>query len=382
MKVKITNYIISFIFIIYYYFSIATSYSLIVVNKGGWFLGEWLINYQDGGFKRRGLFGSLFIFINEITNINLEYIVFAFLFILYSLFFYLLIKLFWKEKNNLLVIALILLPAGFGMMVKHPEIASKKEALFFLLYLLYFLSLRSKVIIKDYVITLFILIAILTHEMAFFYLPFVSFTYFVKNDRSSIDKIKKIFFYQFLPATAAMMILYKFGVNITTVNTVQFFKNHGLVFKELGIFEYNPNYNVLDYYKSHSYSYQMYVISIFLGSFTFYIYCKFNQVKISTIFLAIQVIFLLPLFYIAVDWGRWVNIFFSLLTIFMIGEQKLVLTRKQEIITIIIIFFNLWWKMLLRTEGFLTFTIFDNFLKQTYYFIFYNLKNIFNLFFF
>lgn len=382
MKVKITNYIISFIFIIYYYFSIATSYSLIVVNKGGWFLGEWLINYQDGGFKRRGLFGSLFIFINEITNINLEYIVFAFLFILYSLFFYLLIKLFWKEKNNLLVIALILLPAGFGMMVKHPEIASKKEALFFLLYLLYFLSLRSKVIIKDYVITLFILIAILTHEMAFFYLPFVSFTYFVKNDRPSIDKIKKIFFYQFLPATAAMMILYKFGVNITTVNTVQFFKNHGLVFKELGIFEYNPNYNVLDYYKSHSYSYQMYVISIFLGSFTFYIYCKFNQVKISTIFLAIQVIFLLPLFYIAVDWGRWVNIFFSLLTIFMIGEQKLVLTRKQEIITIIIIFFNLWWKMLLRTEGFLTFTIFDNFLKQTYYFIFYNLKNIFNLFFF
>ncbi|KPH11472.1 hypothetical protein [Chryseobacterium sp. ERMR1:04] len=382
MKVKITNYIISFIFIIYYYFSIATSYSLIVVNKGGWFLGEWLINYQDGGFKRRGLFGSLFIFINEITNINLEYIVFAFLFILYSLFFYLFIKLFWKEKNNLLVIALILLPAGFGMMVKHPEIASKKEALFFLLYLLYFLSLRSKVIIKDYVITLFILIAILTHEMAFFYLPFVSFTYFVKNDRPSIDKIKKIFFYQFLPATAAMMILYKFGVNITTVNTVQFFKNHGLVFKELGIFEYNPNYNVLDYYKSHSYSYQMYVISIFLGSFTFYIYCKFNQVKISTIFLAIQVIFLLPLFYIAVDWGRWVNIFFSLLTIFMIGEQKLVLTRKQEIITIIIIFFNLWWKMLLRTEGFLTFTIFDNFLKQTYYFIFYNLKNIFNLFFF
>lgn len=377
MKEKITNYIISFIFIIYYYFSITTSYSLIVVNKGGWFLGEWLINYQDGGFERRGLFGSLFIFINEVTNINLEYIVFAFLLIIYTLFFYLLIKLFWKEKNNLFVIALILLPTGFGMMVKHPEIASKKEALFFLLYLIYFLCLRSKILIKDYVITLFILITILTHEMAFFYLPFLSFTYFIKNDAPAPDKIKKIFFYQFLPAAIMIMILYRFGVNIATADTVQFFKNHGLVFNELGIFEYDPSYNVLDFYKSHSYSYQMYIISILLGSFTFYIYCKFNKVKISIIFLFIQVVFLIPLFYMAVDWGRWINIFFILLTIFVTGEQKLVLSRKQEIIVVLLIFFNLSWKMLLRTEGFLTFPVVDNYLKQIYYYLYFLIHNIY-----
>lgn len=377
MKTKVINYIISLILIVYYYISITTTYSLIVINKGGWYLGEWLINYQDGGFKRRGFFGSLFVFINEITKINLENIIFSFLFLVYTLFFYLLIKLFWKEKNNLLVIALVLLPAGFGMMVKEPSIASKKEIIFFLFYLIYILCIRSKIVIKDFVITLFIIMAILTHEAAFFYLPFVSFTYFVNNKGSSADKIKKIFIYQLIPSTLIMVFLFKFGINISTENSVLFLKNHGLILQELGIYEYDPNYNVLDIYKANIYSYQTYIISIILGAFTFYIYCKLNAVKINFLFLTIQTIFLIPLFYLAVDWGRWVNIFFSLLTIFMVTQQKLVLTRKQEIISILLIVFNSSWTMLLKTTGFITFTFLDDFLKQVYYFVYFKIQKIF-----
>ncbi|SHL01942.1 hypothetical protein [Chryseobacterium polytrichastri] len=377
MKTKVINYIISLILVVYYYISITTTYSLIVINKGGWYLGEWLINYQDGGFKRRGFFGSLFIFINEVTKINLENIIFSFLFLVYTLFFYLLIKLFWKEKNNLLVIALILLPAGFGMMVKEPSIASKKEIIFFLFYLIYILCIRSKIIIRDFVISLFIIVAILTHEAAFFYLPFVSFTYFLNNKGSSLDKIKKVFIYQLLPSTIIMAFLFKFGINISTGNSVLFLKNHGLVLQELGIYEYDPNYNVLDIYKASIYSYQTYIISIFLGAFTFYIYCKLNAVKINLLFLSLQTIFLIPLFYLAVDWGRWVNIFFSLLTIFIVTEQKLVLTRKQEIITVILILFNSSWTMLLKTTGFITFPFLDDFLKQVYYFVYFKIQKIF-----
>ena len=139
MKTRIINYIIALIFIIYYYVSITTSYTLIIVQKGGWCFGDWIINYQDGGFKRRGLFGTLFIWINELTQIKLEYIVFAFVALLYTAIFYLLFKLFWNEKNNLLVIALLLLPVGFGMMIKDPNIATRKEMFFFFLYLVYIL---------------------------------------------------------------------------------------------------------------------------------------------------------------------------------------------------------------------------------------------------
>ncbi|AKK72831.1 hypothetical protein OK18_09530 [Chryseobacterium gallinarum] len=376
MKTKLINYIIGFILIIYYYFSIKTSYNLIVLNKGGWYFGEWIINYQDGGFKRRGLLGTLFIWINELTDIKLEHIVFAFIFLLYTVFFSLLFKLFWKEKNNLLVVMLVLLPVGFGMMVKDPNIASKKEILFFFLYLVYILCLRSKVFIKDITITFFIIIALLTHEAAFFYLPFVGLAYFMKNSGSSISKIKKILLYQFFPSVIIMLLLYKFGIDIKTENTVSFFKAHGLTLSEMGIFDYDTNFDVLGHYKGHFYDYQTYAISILLGTLAFHIYCKFNKVKINFIFLAIQIVFLLPLFYMAVDWGRWVNIFFSLLTIFIALEQKLVLSRKQEIIAFVLILFNLTWKMLLITQGFLTFPKLDDFLKKIFYFIYFKIHNL------
>lgn len=376
MKTKLINYIIGFILIIYYYFSIKTSYNLIVLNKGGWYFGEWIINYQDGGFKRRGLLGTLFIWINELTDIKLEHIVFAFIFLLYTVFFSLLSKLFWKEKNNLLVVMLVLLPVGFGMMVKDPNIASKKEILFFFLYLVYILCLRSKVFIKDITITFFIIIALLTHEAAFFYLPFVGLAYFMKNGGSSISKIKKIILYQFFPSVIIMLLLYKFGIDIKTENTVSFFKAHGLTLSEMGIFDYDTNFDVLGHYKGHFYDYQTYAISILLGTLAFHIYCKFNKVKINSIFLAIQIVFLLPLFYMAVDWGRWVNIFFSLLTIFIALEQKLVLSRKQEIIAFVLILFNLTWKMLLITQGFLTFPKLDDFLKKIFYFIYFKIHNL------
>ncbi|QIY91416.1 hypothetical protein [Chryseobacterium gallinarum] len=376
MKTKLINYIIGFILIIYYYFSIKTSYNLIVLNKGGWYFGEWIINYQDGGFKRRGLLGTLFIWINELTDIKLEHIVFAFIFLLYTVFFSLLFKLFWKEKNNLLVVMLVLLPVGFGMMVKDPNIASKKEILFFFLYLVYILCLRSKVFIKDITITFFIIIALLTHEAAFFYLPFVGLAYFMKNSGSSISKIKKILLYQFFPSVIIMLLLYKFGIDIKTENTVSFFKAHGLTLSEMGIFDYDTNFDVLGHYKGHFYDYQTYAISILLGTLAFHIYCKFNKVKINFIFLAIQIVFLLPLFYMAVDWGRWINIFFSLLTIFIALEQKLVLSRKQEIITFVLILFNLTWKMLLITQGFLTFPKLDDFLKKIFYFIYFKIHNL------
>lgn len=376
MKTKIINYLIGLIFIIYYYFSITTSYILIVVKKGGWHFGDWIINYQDGGFKRRGLFGSLFIGINELTHIKLEYIVFAFVALLYTAIFYLLIKLFWNEKNNLLVIALILLPTGFGMAIKDPNIAAKKEMLFFFLYLVYILCLRSKIIVKDITITFFIIIAILAHEAAFFYLPFVGLAYFMKNEGSSFDKLKKIVLYQLLPGAIIMLLLYKFGISLKTENTIEFFKAHGLVLEEMGIFDYNPNYNVINSYKSHLYDYQTYGISILLGALTVYIYCKFNKIKINTLFLIIQVLFLIPLFYLAVDWGRWVNIFFSLLTIFIATAPRAILSRKQEIIVVILILFNLSWRMMLITQGFLTFPQFDSFLKQLYYFLYFRISNL------
>ena len=374
MKTKIINYLIGLLLAIYYCVYLQNTYLQLVVNKNDWHLGEWLINYQDGGFKRRGLLGSLFVFINELTGIHLANIAFAFLFIIYTLFFILLIKFIWPNKNTLLTISLLLLPAGLGMVLKDHTIIPKKEIIFFLFYLVYLLCLLSKIVIKDYVITLFILVALLIHEAAFFYLPFVSLAYFVKNSEPTAHKIKKIFFYQLLPATLAMLFLYKFGISIKTENTVSFFKDHGYLLKELNIYDYyQSDFDVSSIYKTYLYGYVTYSISLFLAALTVFIYCKLNKIKINPIFLIIQVIFLIPLFIKGFDWGRWINIFFSLLTLFIIGEKQLVSSLKKDGIAILLIIFNSFWTMMAFYQGFSSFTLLDVMIKKVYYFLYFNL---------
>lgn len=377
MKSKIISYIISFIFIVYGAVSIWNTYLQIIFHKNGWYLGEWVINYQDGGFKRRGLFGTLFIFINELTGIKLEYLVFSFISILYVWLFLLLIKLFRQKNNTLLTISLLLMPAGMGMILKDPTIAAKKEVLLFLLYLIYFLHVQSKSAVKNWVITLFIIIAILNHEAAFFYLPFLGFTYFINTSASAPDKIKNIMVYQIIPAGIVMVILYKLGFSIRTENSILFLKDHGLTLGQAGIYDYDPNYNVLNFYKARIYAYQTYLISVFLASLTFIVYCRFNRISMNRWFIIVQIIFLAPLFYIAYDWGRWINIFFTLLTIWIAGEKQLNTTLKQDITAAGIIIFNSLWSMMLLNSGFVTFPAVDALIKRLYYFIYFKIANLF-----
>ncbi|AZA81719.1 hypothetical protein C1637_03845 [Chryseobacterium lactis] len=348
----------------------------VVFHKNGWYLGEWLISYQDGGFKRRGLCGTFFIFLNEITGAQLEWIVFAFVSSIYTLLFFLLIKFFTQKKNTLLTISLILLPAGMGMVLKDPTVAAKKEIVIFLFYLIYCIYLESHKKIRDIFITLFIIIAILNHEAAFFYIPFVSFTYFIRDKASSQVKIKKILLYHIIPAVVTMLILYKFGYSISSENSIQFLQNHGLNLVLKGIYGYDPHYNVLNFYQAHLYGYLTYLISLFFASLTFFIYYKFNKIKISRKFLIIQAIFLLPLFYIAYDWGRWINIFFTLLTLFTLGEKQLNSSLKQDIVALVLILFNSLWTMLLFTQGFMTFPALDALIKKVYYFIYFKIHNL------
>ena len=53
-----------------------------------WTMSDWLINYYDGGFKRRGLMGTLFIFFSDTFTIPLKWVVFIFQALITSLLFY------------------------------------------------------------------------------------------------------------------------------------------------------------------------------------------------------------------------------------------------------------------------------------------------------
>lgn len=114
-----------------------------------------------------------------------------------------------------------------------------------------------------------------------------------------------------------------------------------------------------------------------LISVVFFIYCKFNSIVISKKFIIIQIFFLIPLFFKAYDWGRLINIFFSLLTIYIIGEKQLASNLKKDMVAVILIVTSSFWGMMLFIKGFVTFPAFDLLLKKIYYALYFRLSRIF-----
>ena len=72
--------------ILYLYFGIPTLHKRILIWSDGYALGDWIITYEDGGFKRRGLSGVIFIFLSRITNIYVGSLILFFLVLVYITF--------------------------------------------------------------------------------------------------------------------------------------------------------------------------------------------------------------------------------------------------------------------------------------------------------
>ena len=77
------------IFLIFFILFLWIGFHLYVFDKQahGFILGDWLVNYHDGGFKRRGLSGSLFFIIQDITGIKLILLIYGAQMALYFTFF-------------------------------------------------------------------------------------------------------------------------------------------------------------------------------------------------------------------------------------------------------------------------------------------------------
>lgn len=63
---KVNKLIFYFLIILFFIYNTFYLYHNIVIVKDSWNLGDWLINYQEGGFKRRGLLGSIVLLLNVI----------------------------------------------------------------------------------------------------------------------------------------------------------------------------------------------------------------------------------------------------------------------------------------------------------------------------
>jgi len=309
-------------------------------------IAEWLINYQ-GGFVRRGLLGEIFTQVSLFTEIPIRRVILYFLYFIFIIY-YSLIFIFVKdlEKNYFIILSLFS-PLLFIWPIAEREALGRKDILIPLFFIVYCMIYNRLNFFNLSILLLLIYISlILIHEVAIFYLPyFYAILFFKIKDIN----FKKIIILIFISIIFLILIYLLLDLN-TSQNNINLMCDHMKnVLKDkcgLGAYvlnrsladniaELNPNF--LHLLRNFFIFLIGYISLIFLISVSHF--NTLNKNFLSNYFnfkILILLLFIPTLvpFFIAVDWGRWFNLSFSMMIffyLFCLKNKKIIIFDKNEI---------------------------------------------------
>lgn len=326
-------------------------------KSDGYILGDWLINYQDGGFKRRGLSGSFFFLLQDISGIRLNLLVYFFQVIIISGFFYFYFKIIQYKETTFLYLSLLLSSIGFIGLFNCVDYVGKKEFIVFFLFawFVYHLTNNSLTKYREYVVAAGLFIAMFFHEITLFFISYFLIALYLKTRKVECKRYLKYILAAFVPA----VFIFVFGKDINEGNSLQLLQNRGVILTR-GIFFWNIDER--QYIYDHFNEYRLYIISFLISIVHLYFYLKYqNSRKIISILLAAAFLFSLPLFYLAIDWGRWMYIhmiFIIILFALLLNGRKstsaseTLLMDKKFWITFLIIITSLTYRVEMSGRGF------------------------------
>ena len=357
-----------FIFLNYLYFSIRLS-----LRENAWIAGDWLMNYE-GGILRRGLSGEIILLISNILSANVIYLL---VFIQSSLFFtflFFFLKILNKKKINLLFLFLLLSPATIAFTFYDPLAIGRKEVIFFVFFTIYITFLLNKLewsLIRNLFFFLIGFSFVLIHEIFFFYSTFFIFTkifYLYKNNiKININYLFNELLLIIGSLIAVMVIIFLSSNEPNVENLVcDRLIQSGLTSEictgaltEITFSKYLNSYKsfgLSEYIISYSYL-KTYAITLLLFFSPLIIFLLLQNIKKKEIyifmtFLIFQLLFLFSIFIVVNDWGRYLNIFFIFVLIFIssffLKEKTKVIKKlnfKNFIFFIILILYTTTWHM-------------------------------------
>lgn len=283
----------------------------------GWTISDWLINYEDGGFKRRGLSGSFLFFIQDNLKIPLNTQIFIIQSFFFVLIFYFLIRLVLSRKLNWDILILLCSPLCLLFIPINIFNSGRKEIILIAL-LTYFVSGKTNKL-KEYILLFGYVLGLFIHELFYFYLPFVMVAHILKTNKIN----SKYLGIMFVLSTAIMLILFLFGNEIDQGQTLGILKHRGIELNEWNIFTYNPARERKEMIMAYK-SYILFALELFFMIFLYYIFIKkYLPQKINSfkIFVLISLIWVCPLYYLGADWFRWNHIYSLLLIILIISAM-------------------------------------------------------------
>lgn len=308
------------------FFSI--SYGIEVFNGGhAWKTGDWLINYS-GGFVRRGLSGSFFTFIASSHPVIL-WMLYLFKVAIYIILFYSVVAIYESQPRHSYYIFLILSPAYLLFPFYDMVGAFRKEILILSMFAVFCLFYIKRVVnnIRLFFFVLLFLLIGLTHEMIIFTSPFFIYLMYLSSRNGQITKTAfNLGSLSLILASLLLLFLssqYRgddVAVNLICQDLRQIGFGRHICSGSIDWLSDSPETaqsKVAESLNAFSYLSVLGLILALLPA----LLIGFNS-KVHIYLLLISFIGFLPLFYFALDWGRWIHIYsFFVSTIVLIEDN-------------------------------------------------------------
>ena len=293
---------------------------------------EWFTNYNFG-FTRRGLVGTILFNSNLFNQDNLVVYFSIFTLLIYALYLISLKKIILDNSVSISDMLIILSPIFIIYnLFWGSSIILPKELLGILVYL-FFLNYSNKINQNFLYAAIFLLaynFSIYSHEINLWITPFIILSFYLKN------KQKNDFYVLFLVLLSAVTFitaLYLFGEGSKATSDLLCSSTYKVLLPESTCYKsfilnnsdiFSNIANTRDViFLSTNYGYY---IKLYLTYFTLamlpllmYPWARKNLFPMSLVFITF-----VPLFFTAVDWGRWLSLFFHLLfiTFFKFNTDK------------------------------------------------------------
>ncbi len=333
-----------------------------------WAYGDWLINYQNG-FVRRGLVGEVIYQISSHLPVNIGVIVFLLHALLYGVMFYFSYRLLKLQEKLLPYVFLIFSPFIFNFQVFDPGGGFRKEIIYLaILTLVVYWAKTEKKFSKKFNRKFFIILsiyplAIFSHEMLFFFMPYLYVAYFYVNDVEK-KNIRKLILFT-MPSILAFLIVLIFGkANAKDVYNIYLSLGkvgYSISGGAIGWLDKDVIYSLNRVYVvSFLNHYYIYFVIVLL-SFVAFIPIRNKIVfllknKLNVFFIMISLGMSLSLFLVGTDWGRWIYIhLFSIFLITLLIKNPYVDRKKniplyaifnnKKILILFVLLYSLFWRL-------------------------------------
>jgi len=326
-NIKINNKILLFSCFIIFYAILNLYFKQNVGNDTS--ISEWLINY-NGGFTRRGLGGEINIFISNIFDVPLRSAIFYLQSVLHLIF---IVFLYFYLKNfylNIFQIFALFSPLFLIYPVAEIEALGRKEILLLISFIISVHLTNKKFSAKlfNYQILITFPILSLVWEQVVLFAPFYVVLIVYKNNLKTFKSSLKYSFFIFAPSIITFLFIFYNPLSMEGHTMMcEFLKNEfneRCYMSAILLVKNTIYFDTLHIHTSAKFfpHYFRYLLIFIIGFGFLHLSLITNHFTtkenfISAHFKPIYLFFLLylpviPLFVFGYDWGRWINIMYSL----------------------------------------------------------------------